>query len=83
VTGVGAGACTHALPHTPDVRARARAHSLHLLHVHNRVQTACTACKLSKNTALMLGLLPIIAYHSALSRWPERLTSCKCGIHNR
>lgn len=44
MTGVGAKVCTHALPHTPYVRARARAHPLHLLHVLNRVQTACTAC---------------------------------------
>lgn len=36
--------CTHALPHTPYVRARARAHPLHLLHVLNRAQTACTVC---------------------------------------
>lgn len=44
MTGFGAAGRTHTLPHTPYVRARACAHPLHLLHLHLRVQTACTKC---------------------------------------
>ncbi len=53
MTGVGAGACTHALPHTPYVRARARAHPLHLLHVLKCVQTLCSSHLLSFKAALV------------------------------